>query len=103
MPMNYAKTALLLAALTAIFVAMGAAVGGRSGIVIAFIIALVMNLVSLWKSDTMVLRMFKAREVDDGTAPEFVGVVREMASRGPAAAPRLRHGYSPAQRVRHRA
>lgn len=89
MPLNYTKTALLLAALTAIFVAMGAAVGGRSGIVIAFVIALVMNLVSLWKSDTMVLRMFKAREVDDGTAPELVGVVREMAGRAGLPMPRV--------------
>ena len=89
MPMNYAKTGLLLAALTAIFVGMGAAVGGRSGIIIAFVIALVMNLVSLWKSDTMVLRMFKAREVDDGTAPELVSVVREMAKRAGLPMPRV--------------
>ncbi len=79
MPMNYAKTALLLAALTAIFVAVGAAVGGRSGLILAFVFALGMNVLSLWKSDTAVLRMFKAQQVDDRTAPELVGVVREMA------------------------
>lgn len=89
MPMNYAKTALLLAALTAILVAMGAAVGGRSGLFIAFIIALVMNIVSLWKSDTMVLKMFKAQEVDDQTAPELVGLVRELARRAELPMPRV--------------
>lgn len=89
MPMNYAKTALLLAALTAIFVAMGALVGGRSGIVVAFIIALVMNLVSLWKSDTMVLKMFKAQEVDEAAAPDLVATVRQLAERAGLPMPRV--------------
>ncbi|MEQ1716875.1 MAG: zinc metalloprotease HtpX [Hyphomicrobium sp.] len=87
--MNYAKTALLLAALTAILVAVGAAVGGRSGLVFAFIVALVMNLVSLWKSDTMVLKMFKAQEVNDQTAPDLVGLVRELAARAELPMPRV--------------
>ena len=89
MPMNYAKTALLLAALTGIFIAMGAAVGGRTGIVIAFIMALVTNLVSLWKSDTMVLRMFKAREVDEAAAPDLNSLVRELAGRAELPMPRV--------------
>ena len=89
MPMNYAKTALLLAMLTAIFVAVGAAVGGRSGLVLAFGLALVMNVVSLWKSDTVVLKMFKAQEVDDTTAPEYVGLVRELARRAELPMPRV--------------
>lgn len=89
MPMNYAKTALLLAALTAIFVAMGAAVGGRSGLLVAFVIALVMNVMSLWKSDTMVLKMFKAQEVDDTTAPELVALVRTLSQRAELPMPRV--------------
>lgn len=89
MPMNYAKTALLLAALTGIFLAVGAAVGGRSGLVFAFVVALVMNVMSLWKSDTMVLKMFKAQEVDDRTAPEFVSLVRELAQRAELPMPRV--------------
>lgn len=89
MPMNYAKTALLLAVLTAIFVAMGAAVGGRSGLMIAFVVALGMNLFSLWKSDTMVLKMFKAQEVNDQTAPEFVSLVRTLAARAELPMPRV--------------
>ena len=89
MPMNYARTALLLAALTAILVAMGAAVGGKSGLIVAFVVALVMNAVSLWKSDTMVLKMFKAQEVDDRNAPELVNLVRELAKRAGLPMPRV--------------
>ncbi|HPG88535.1 MAG TPA: zinc metalloprotease HtpX [Hyphomicrobium sp.] len=87
--MNYAKTALLLAALTAIFVAMGALVGGRSGLMVAFVIALVMNVMSLWKSDTMVLKMFKAQEVDPNSAPELVAIVRELSARAELPMPRV--------------
>ncbi|MGQ0457336.1 MAG: zinc metalloprotease HtpX [Hyphomicrobium sp.] len=87
--MNYARTALLLAALTAIFVALGAAVGGQQGLMFAFVVALIMNAVSLWKSDTMVLRMFKAQEVDDGTAPDLVGIVRDLARRADLPMPRV--------------
>ncbi len=72
MPMNYMKTAMLLAALTALFVALGGLVGGKSGMLIAFLIALGTNGFSLWKSDTMVLRMYGAHEVDEGSAPEFL-------------------------------
>ena len=89
MPMNYARTALLLAALTAIFVAMGAAVGGKGGLVVAFGVAMVMNIVSLWKSDTMVLRMFKAQEVNEATAPELYGIVRSLAQRAELPMPRV--------------
>lgn len=89
MPMNYAKTALLLVVLTAIFVAMGAAVGGQSGMIVAFIIALVMNVVSLWKSDKVVLRMFGAREVDRNTATELVDLVHGLARRAELPPPRV--------------
>jgi len=89
MPMNYAKTAFLLAALTAIFVAMGAAVGGQQGMVIAFFVALAMNLFSLWNSDTMVLKMFQAQEVDERTAPEYYGIVRDLARRAELPMPRV--------------
>lgn len=89
MPMNFAKTALLLAALTGIFVAMGAAVGGQTGMVIAFAVALAMNMLSLWKSDTMVLKMFGAQEVDARSAPEYYGIVQEMARRAELPMPRV--------------
>jgi heat shock protein HtpX len=89
MPMNYAKTALLLAMLTAIFVAMGALVGGRSGLMVAFIIALFMNAMSLWKSDTMVLKMFKAQEVDPKSAPDLYALVGSLAERAGLPMPRV--------------
>ncbi|MBA2126347.1 zinc metalloprotease HtpX [Hyphomicrobium methylovorum] len=89
MPMNYTKTAVLLATMTAIFVVLGAAVGGKGGMLVAFAIALVMNLVSLWKSDSVVLRMFNAREVTASTAPELVGLVRDLARRAELPMPRV--------------
>ncbi len=95
MPMNYAKTALLLVLLTVILVAFGAAVGGRTGLVMAFIAALVMNLVSLWKSDTMVLRMFKAQEVSEAEAPQLHAMIRELCQRGGLPMPRVYITHSP--------
>jgi heat shock protein HtpX len=89
MPMNYAKTGLLLIVLTGIFVAMGALVGGKSGLVIAFVMALGMNAISLWKSDTMVLKMFRAHEVDERTAPDYIGLVRDLAARAELPMPRV--------------
>ena len=89
MPMNYMKTAMLLAALTALFVALGGLVGGKSGMVIAFVIALGTNAFSLWKSDTMVLRMYGAHEVDERSAPEYYRIVRDLAQRAGLPMPRV--------------
>ncbi len=89
MPMNYARTALLLALLTAIFVALGAVVGGKTGLVFAFGIALVMNAVSLWKSDTVVLHMFKAQEINEASAPDLFAIVRDLAGRADLPMPRV--------------
>lgn len=89
MPMNYAKTGLLLAALMAIFVLMGYAVGGQAGMVVMFFIALAMNLFSFWNSDTMVLKMFRAVEVDESTAPEYYRMVRDLAARAELPMPRV--------------
>jgi heat shock protein HtpX len=80
---------MLLAALTAIFVALGAAVGGQTGMVVAFLFALAMNVFSLWNSDKLVLRMYGAQEVDERTAPEFYGLVRELAQRAGLPMPRV--------------
>lgn len=79
--MNHIKTAMLLAALTAIFVAMGALIGGTGGMLIAFIFALGMNFYTYWNSDKMVLRMYGARQVDERTAPDYYNLVRELARR----------------------
>ena len=55
--MNFFRTAILLAAMTALLMGVGAMIGGQSGMVIAFLIALAMNVFSYWNSDKMVLRM----------------------------------------------
>jgi len=87
--MNYVKTAMLLAALTAIFVALGGLVGGSTGMVIAFVLALGMNFFSYWNSDKMVLRMYGAHEVDERAAPEYYGIVRDLAQRAGLPMPRV--------------
>ena len=89
MPMNYAKTGLLLAVLTGIFVAMGGLVGGATGMVIAFVIALGMNLFSLWQSDTMVLRMYGAEEVTEQSGGQYYAIVRDLAARASLPMPRV--------------
>jgi heat shock protein HtpX len=58
--MNYAHTAILLAGLTALFMAVGYLLGGPEGMVIALIIAVAMNLFSYWRSDKLVLSMYGA-------------------------------------------
>ena len=87
--MNYVKTAMLLAVLTAIFVAVGALIGGQTGMVVAFVVALGMNFFSYWNSDKMVLRMYGAQEVDERSAPEYYGLVRELAQRAGLPMPRV--------------
>jgi heat shock protein HtpX len=87
--MNYVKTAMLLAVLTAIFVALGGLVGGGTGMLIAFIVAMGMNFFSYWNSDKMVLRMYGAHEVDATSAPEYYGVVRDLAQRAGLPMPRV--------------
>jgi len=77
--MNYMRTAMLLALLTALFVLVGYAIGGQSGMVIAFVIAAGMNFVSYWNADKIVLRMNNAQEVDEREAPEFYDMVRQLA------------------------
>ena len=73
------RSGMLLAALTALFMAMGYMIGGPDGMLIALIIAIAMNLFRYWKSDSLV-SMHGAQEVNDRTAPEFVGLVRELAT-----------------------
>jgi heat shock protein HtpX len=76
---NTLKTTLLLAVLTVLFVLVGKAVGGQSGMVFAFGLAIVMNVGSYWYSDKIVLRMYKAREVTEADSPHLHGMVRRLA------------------------
>ncbi|MBI3199200.1 MAG: zinc metalloprotease HtpX [Rhodospirillales bacterium] len=87
--MNYFKTALLLAALTGFVLVAGYLLGGQSGLVIALVAALGMNLFAYWNSDKMVLRMANAQEVGPGDASEFYGIVQELAGRAGLPMPRV--------------
>jgi len=87
--MNYVRTAILLAGLTALFMGVGYLIGGESGAVIAFCVAAAMNLISYWNADRLVLSMHGAQEVDETTAPELAGLVRELAARAGLPMPRV--------------
>ncbi len=79
--MNYFKTAILLIALTLLFIWVGSMVGGRQGAVFAFIMAMGMNFFSYWFSDKIVLKMYGAREVSRQNAPTLYGIVEELTGR----------------------
>lgn len=87
--MNMFRTGLLLAALTALFLVVGYLLGGQSGMMIALVVAIGMNVYSYWNADKVVLRMFKAREVDARSAPEFYGIVEQLAQRAHLPMPRV--------------
>ena len=87
--MNYLRTAILLAGLTALFMAVGYLIGGGTGMMIALVIAAATNLFSYWNSDKLVLSMHQAQEVDEQSAPEFVAIVRELAQRADLPMPRV--------------
>ena len=77
--MQNLKTTFLLSLLTVLMVAMGSAMGGRSGMVMAFAIALGMNVFSYWFSDKIVLKMYGAQEIGEHDHPAFYGMVRRLA------------------------
>lgn len=87
--MNTFRTALLLTAMTLLFIFVGAALGGQSGMKIAFIMALVMNFFSYFYSDKLVLRMYNAREVNEAEAPWLYQTVRDLAYRAQMPMPKV--------------
>ncbi|HRF08073.1 MAG TPA: zinc metalloprotease HtpX [Xanthobacteraceae bacterium] len=87
--MNYMKTAILLAGMTALFMGIGALIGGQQGMLIALVIAAGMNVFSYWNSDKMVLSMNGAQEVDERTAPELFQIVRELSNRAGLPMPKV--------------
>ena len=80
---------MLLAALTALFMGLGYMLGGSGGAIIALLVAAGMNLVTFWNADKIVLSMHNAREVDAHSAPEFYGLVRDLAQRAGLPMPRV--------------
>lgn len=86
---NLMKTAVLMAAITALFMLIGRWMGGATGMMLALVVALGMNFFSYWFSDSIVLKMYKAREVDDSTAPQFVAMVRELSQKAGIPMPKV--------------
>ncbi len=86
---NWLKTTVLMAGIMALFVMIGGMVGGKSGMLLALVIGGGMNLFAYWNSDRMVLSMYNAHEVDETTAPELYGMVRELAARAGLPMPRV--------------
>jgi heat shock protein HtpX len=87
--MNYFKTAILLAGMTALFMGVGFLIGGEAGMLIALVVAGGMNVFAYWNSDKLVLRMHGAKEVDEHTAPELFQIVRELSGRAGLPMPRV--------------
>jgi heat shock protein HtpX len=87
--MSYFRTAILLAALTALFMGVGYLIGGQGGMLLALVAAAAMNLFAYWNSDKMVLSMYGAREVDARSAPELYALVRQLASAAGTPMPRV--------------
>jgi heat shock protein HtpX len=86
---NMMKTTLFLALLTGLFVAVGGLLGGQNGMVMAFGLALVMNFVSYWFSDKIVLAMYGAKPLAEGDAPVVHRIVRSLATRAGIPMPKL--------------
>jgi heat shock protein HtpX len=87
--MSGLKTTVLLVALSVLLVGLGGWVGGQSGALMALVLAGVMNFVSYWWSDKIVLRMYKAKPVSEAEAPELYGTVADLAQRAGIPMPRL--------------
>lgn len=83
------KTFFLLAALTAIILFLGGAMGGKTGLIIAFVLAMFMNVGSYWYSDKIVLSMYKARQLSANDAPQVHAMVEELAANAGIPSPRL--------------
>ena len=87
--MNYLKTAMLLAGMTALFVGIGFMLGGPTGMLIALAIAVGMNVFAYWNSDRMMLSMYGATEVDARSAPGLYGTVEQLADRAGLPMPKV--------------
>jgi heat shock protein HtpX len=89
MMMNRTKTFMLLAALTALLMFMGQALGGRGGLIFAMVFAAAMNLGAYWFSDKIVLRMYRAQEIGPADSPELFGMVNHLVTRAGLPMPKV--------------
>lgn len=86
---NWLKTSILMAGIVALFGAVGAALGGAGGMLIALLLAGVMNAYAYWFSDTAVLKMYNAQQVDESSAPQFYRIVRELSQKAGLPMPKV--------------
>jgi heat shock protein HtpX len=86
---NWFKTAILMAGIVALFGAIGGVIGGQTGMLVALVIGGAMNFFAYWFSDKMVLSMYQAQEVDETSAPQLYGIVKELAGRAGLPMPRV--------------
>ena len=86
---NWFKTTLLMAAIVALFGVIGAMIGGKGGMLMALLFGGGMNLFAYWFSDSMVLRMYNAQQVDEASSPYLYNMVRELAANAGLPMPRV--------------
>lgn len=86
---NWLKTSLLMTAIVALFGTVGFLLGGATWMAVALVLGCAMNLWAYWFSDKIVLRMYNAREVDETSAPQLYGIVRELAQRAQLPMPKV--------------
>ncbi|MCX8118102.1 MAG: zinc metalloprotease HtpX [Desulfobacterota bacterium] len=87
--MNYFKTFILMLLLTALFILVGTAIGGKDGAIIAFLFAAGMNFFAYWFSDKVVLRMYGAQPVTPAEAPELYRIVAELTNKASMPMPKV--------------
>lgn len=86
---NWFKTTILFAAITALFMMIGALIGGRDGMMLALLLGGGMNFFAYWFSDKMVLNMYNAQPVDETSSPYLYNMVRDLAARAQLPMPRV--------------
>lgn len=86
---NWVKTAMLMAAIMALFGMVGGMLGGKAGMMLALVFGGAMNLFSYWFSDSMVLKMYNAQQVDQTSAPQFYAMIRELSQRAGLPMPKV--------------
>lgn len=87
--LNTLKTVLFMTLLTIMFILLGGMLGGRMGMILAFLFALGMNFFSYWFSDKLVLSIYRAKEVTEAEAPELYSIVRNLAQKGGLPMPKV--------------
>ncbi|HCW92249.1 MAG TPA: protease HtpX, partial [Flexistipes sinusarabici] len=79
---NSMKTVFFMILLMVLFIGLGGILAGRTGMIIAFVIAMGINFFTYWFSDKMVLKMYKAKPVTENEAPELYSIVQRLATKG---------------------